>query len=334
MGKETGMARYIIKRILWIIPILLGVITIVFFISALTPGDPAASLLGSTATQEEIEAMHHTLGLDQPLIKRWFDYIVGIFTRLDFGTSYVTRQPVIKEILVYFPVTIKLALAATLLGVVLGIPLGVISSLKQYTWIDSAILVLSVLFISLPNFWLAMMLLKVFAVNLNWLPSFGLDRPSGWILPIICAGLQSMTQNIRITRSSMLEVMRQDYIRTARAKGQREGTIVTRHMLRNAMIPVATSIGSGLGNQLGGNMALESVFALPGLGNYIVKAITAINTPAMLGGILFVAIMFTLVNLCVDISYVLIDPRLKTRVTGRKLSKKAIKRMLTEQGAG
>ena len=327
------MARYIIKRILWILPILIGVITIVFFISALAPGDPAASLLGSTATQEEIDAMHHTLGLDQPLIKRWFDYIVAVFTRFDFGTSYVTRQPVLNDILVYFPVTVKLALAATLMGVVFGIPLGVLSALKQYTWIDSVILVMSVLFISLPNFWLAMMLLKVFAVKLSWVPSFGLDRPAGWILPILCAGLQSMTQNIRITRSSMLEVMRQDYIRTARAKGQKEGKIVTKHMLRNAMIPVATSIGSGLGNQLGGNMALESVFALPGLGNYIVKAITAINTPAMLGGILFVAIVFTLVNLCVDLSYVAIDPRLKTRVTGKKLSKKEMKKMLAEQGA-
>ena len=142
-----------------------------------------------------------------------------------------------------------------------------------------------------------------------------------------------MTQIIRITRSSMLEVMRQDYIRTARAKGQKEGVIVTRHMLRNAMIPVATSIGSSLGNSLGGNMALESVFALPGLGNYVVRAISAINTPAMLGGILFIAIMFTLVNLLVDLAYVLIDPRLKSRVTGKKLSKRTIKKMLAEQEA-
>lgn len=326
------MGRYIIKRILWIIPIMLGVITIVFFISSLTPGDPAASLLGSTATQEEIDAMHQTLGLDQPLIKRWFDYIVGIVTRFDFGTSYQTRQPVIDEVLAHFPVTLTLALAATAVGVLLGVPLGVLSALKQYTWIDSVILVLSVLLISVPNFWLAMMLLNIFAVNLHWLPSFGIGTPSGWILPIIVAGLQSMTQNIRITRSSMLEVIRQDYIRTARAKGQREKNIVTKHMLRNAMIPVATSIGSGLGNQLGGNMALETVFSLPGVGNYIVKAITAINTPAMLGGILFVALVFTLVNLVVDISYVIIDPRLKTRVTGKKISKRMIKKMLTEQG--
>ena len=327
------MARYTIKRILWIFPILIGVITIVFFISSVTPGDPAASLLGSTATAEEIEAMHHTLGLDQPLLKRWIDYIVGIFTHFDFGTSYATRQPVRNEILAFFPVTLKLAVFSTVLGVLCGIPLGVVSALKQYTWVDSVILVLSVLLISLPNFWLAMMLIKVFAVDLQWLPSFGLDSVRGWILPVIVAGLQSMTQIIRITRSSMLEVMRQDYIRTARAKGQKEGVIVTRHMLRNAMIPVATSIGSSLGNSLGGNMALESVFALPGLGYYIVKAITAINTPAMLGGILFIAIMFTIVNLLVDLSYVLIDPRLKSRVTGKKLSKRTIKKMLAEQEA-
>lgn len=325
------MGRYILKRILWIIPIMLGVITIIFCISSLTPGDPAASLLGSTATQEEIDAMHHTLGLDQPLIKQWFDYIVGIVTKFDFGTSYQTRQPVINEVLARFPVTLALALAATAIGVVLGIPLGVVSALKQYTWVDNVILVFSVLLISMPNFWLAMMLLNIFSVNLHWLPSFGISTPTGWILPIIVAGLQSMTQNIRITRSSMLEVMRQDYIRTARAKGQKEGVIVTRHMLRNAMIPVATSVGSGLGNQLGGNMALESVFSLPGVGNYIVKAITAINTPAMLGGILFVALVFTLVNLAVDIAYVIIDPRLKTRVTGKKIGKRALNKMLAEQ---
>ena len=277
--------------------------------------------------------MEHTLGLDQPIIKRWLDYIIDIVTRLDFGDSFVTRQPVRDEILALFPVTLQLAVYSTLLGILFGIPLGVISALKQYTWVDSVILVISVLMISLPNFWLAMMLIKVFAVDLQWLPSYGLSGISGWVLPVFVAALQSMTQITRITRSSMLEVMRQDYIRTARAKGQKEGVIVTRHMLRNAMIPVATSIGSSLGNALGGNMALESVFALPGLGNYVVKAITATNTPAMLGGILFIAIMFTIVNLLVDLSYVLIDPRLKSRVTGKKLSKRTIKKMLAEQEA-
>ena len=327
------MARYTIKRILWIIPILIGVITIVFFISAVTPGNPAASLLGPSATTEEIQEMEHVLGLDQPLIKRWVDYIIGIFTRFDFGTSYVTRQPVRDEIFAFFPVTLQLAIYSTLLGIAFGIPLGVVSALKQYTWVDSVILVVSVLMISLPNFWLAMMLIKVFAVDLKWLPSYGLDSILGWVLPVVVAGLQSMTQIIRITRSSMLEVMRQDYIRTARAKGQDERIIVTQHMLRNAMIPVATSIGSSLGNSLGGNMALASGFALPGLGNYVVRPITAINTPAMLGGILFIAIMFTIVNLLVDLSYVLIDPRLKSRVTGKKLSKRAIRKMLAEQEA-
>jgi len=325
------MERYIIKRILWIIPIMFGVITIIFIISSLTPGDPAASLLGATATQEEIDAMHHTLGLDQPLIKQWWDYIVGIVTRFDLGNSYQTRQPVINEVLARFPVTLILALLATVIGIVVGVPLGVLSALKQYTWVDNVVLVFSVLLISLPNFWLGMMLLNIFSVQLGWLPSYGITSLSGWVLPIMVAGLQSVTQNIRITRSSMLEVMRQDYIRTARAKGQTNKVIVTKHMLRNALIPVATSVGSGLGNQLGGNMALESVFSLPGVGNYIVKAITAVNTPSMLGGILFVALVFVLVNMAVDISYVIIDPRLKTRVTGKKMSKKELKKMLAKQ---
>lgn len=327
------MARYVVKRLLWLIPVIIGVITIVFMITALTPGDPVAQLLGKDATEEMRENMRHELGLDQPLVKRWFDYVVGIFTRFDFGLSYSTRQPIRGELLAHLPVTILLAAYGVAFGVVLGIPLGIVSSLKQYTWIDSVVLVFSVLMVSIPNFWLALMLLKVFAVDLQWLPSFGLTKMTGWVLPVIVAGLGQTTNITRITRSSMLEVMRQDYIRTVRAKGQKEGVIVKRHMLRNAMIPVITSVGSGLGNAIGGNMALETVFALPGLGNYVVKAISARNNPSMLGGILLISIMFTIINLLVDLAYVAIDPRLKTQLTKKRISRGKLRKMLKEQGA-
>ena len=327
------MTRYILKRLLWLIPVIIGVITIVFAITVLTPGDPAAALLDRNATQEQIAEVHHRLGLDRPVVERWFNYVVGVFTRFDFGTSYTTMQPVRDEVLAKLPYTLALAVVSTALAVLIGIPLGVWSALKQYTAVDGAVLFLSVLFVSMPNFWLSMLLISLFSVSLGLLPSFFVSGDmSGWIMPILVATIGSMAQFIRITRSSMLEVMRQDYIRTARAKGQKEGTIVLRHMLRNAMIPVATSIGSGLGNALGGNMTVEIVFALPGIGSYIVNAISTRNYPGMLGGILVTAILFTVVNLLVDIAYVIIDPRLKSQITGKKASRRQFNKLLQEQG--
>ena len=327
------MLRYIVKRLLWLIPVIVGVITIVFAITVLTPGDPAASLLDRNATQEQIAEVHHRLGLDKPVVERWFDYVVGVFTRFDFGTSYTTMQPVRDEVLSKLPYTLILAVVSTGLAVLIGIPLGVWSALKQYTAVDGGILFLAVFFVSMPNFWLSMLLISLFAVTLGLLPSFFVNGDlSGWILPIVVATIGSMAQFIRITRSSMLEVMRADYIRTARAKGQKESVIVIRHMMRNAMIPVATSIGSGLGNALGGNMTVEIVFSLPGIGSYIVNAISTRNYPGMLGGILVTAILFTVVNLLVDIAYVLIDPRLKSQITGKKASRRRFNQLLKERG--
>lgn len=326
------MVKYVLKRLLWLIPVIIGVITIVFAITVIMPGDPAASLLDQNATEEQIAEVHHRLGLDKPVIERWFNYEVGVFTRFDFGTSYFTWQPVRTEVMQKLPYTLFLAFASVALGCLLGIPLGIFAALKQYTFWDAATLFISVFFVAMPSFWLGMMLVSLFSVNLNLLPAFGVDDAKGWILPIAVCTIGSMAGTIRITRSSMLEVMRQDYIRTARAKGQKEGKIVTKHMLRNAMIPVATNVGSGLGNALGGNMTIEVVFALPGIGAYIVSAINQKDYPAMLGGILVTAIMFTLVNLLVDIAYVIIDPRLKSQITGKKASKRQFKKMLKEQG--
>ena len=327
------MGKYILKRLLWLIPVMIGVITIVFAITVFMPGDPEASLLDKNATAEQIAEVHHRLGLDKPVIVRWANYMKDVFTKFDFGTSYTTMQPVRNEVLAKLPYTLILAVSSTFFAFLLGVPLGILGALKQYTITDAAILFLSVLFVSMPNFWLAMMLITKFAVEMNVLPAFGVSTLSGWVLPIAVCTIGSMAGNIRITRSSMLEVMRQDYIRTARAKGQKEGTIVMRHMLRNAMIPVATSVGAGLGNALGGNMTIEVVFALPGIGNYVVSAINGKNYPGMLGGILVTALMFTLVNLLVDIAYVIIDPRLKSQVLGKKASKRQFKKLLAQQEA-
>lgn len=327
------MGKYILKRLLWLIPVMIGVITIVFAITVFMPGDPAASLLDKNATAEQIAEVHHRLGLDKPVLVRWANYVKDVFTKFDFGTSYTTMQPVRNEVMAKLPYTLILAVSSTFFAFILGVPLGILGALKQYTFVDAAILFLSVLLVSMPNFWLAMMLITKFAVQMNVLPAFGVSTLSGWVLPIAVCTIGSMAGNIRITRSSMLEVMRQDYIRTARAKGQKESTIVTRHMLRNAMIPVATSVGAGLGNALGGNMTIEVVFALPGIGNYVVSAINGKNYPGMLGGILVTALMFTLVNLMVDIAYVIIDPRLKSQVLGKKASKRQFKKLLAQQEA-
>ncbi len=327
------MGKYILKRLLWLIPVMLGVITIVFAITVLMPGDPAAALLDKNATAQQIADVHARLGLDKPVIVRWATYVKDVFTKFDFGTSYTTMQPVRDEVLAKLPYTLVLALISTLFAFLIGVPLGIWGALKQYSGVDAVILFLSVFFVSMPNFWLAMMLISEFAVKWRILPSYGVAQLSGWILPVIVCTIGSMAGNIRITRSSMLEVMRQDYIRTARAKGQSEAKIVTRHMLRNAMIPVVTSVGAGLANALGGNMAIEVVFAIPGIGNYVVSAINSKNYPGMLGGILVTALMFTLVNLLVDIAYVVIDPRLKSQVLGKKASKRQFKKMLAEQEA-
>lgn len=324
------MAKYILKRILWLIPVIIGVISIIFFIMQLMPGDVISAILGNQSTEAAREALRVELGLDQPVMVRWFNYVVGVFTRFDFGTSYISGQPIGREIAAHLPVTIIMAVSASLFGAIVGMPLGVLSALKQYTWVDSLILVLTVFVVSMPSFWLALMLIKVFAVNLQWLPAFGLKSLSGWVLPMFVNCLAPMGLITRITRSSLLEVMREDYVRTARAKGQVEKIIIVRHMLRNALIPVVTSIGAGLAGALGGNMAIEIIFALPGLGNYVMTSISNRNYTAMLGGILVTSIMFTVVNLIVDLIYVAIDPRLKTQMTGKKIGRRKSKQMMKE----
>ena len=311
---------------------LLGVIVVIFAITHFTPGEPAYTVLGATATEEDIAKWHAEVGLDKPFLVQLFTYIKNVVFHFDFGKSYVNGTSVIEAIAERLPISIKLGLVSTFISVLIGIPLGILAAVKQNSIYDYCATVVALFGSAMPNFWLAMMLITKFAVQMNALPAFGVSDPKGWILPIVVCTIGSMAGNIRITRSSMLEVMRQDYIRTARAKGQNESKIVTRHMLRNAMIPVATSVGAGLGNALGGNMAIEVVFSLPGIGNYVITAINAKNYPGMLGGILVTALMFTLVNLLVDLAYVVIDPRLKSQVLGKKASKRQFKKLLAEQG--
>lgn len=311
------MLKFVIKRVLFLIPIMLGVMVIVFAIRAITPGNPVDQLLSEDATEEQRQELTAELGLDQPLPVQFVRYVGDALTG-DLGTSYTTKQPVLSELMTRLPVSLIVCFGAVLIGVILGIPLGTISAIKQYSWTDSIVRVLSMVFAATPAFCLGLVLIMVFSVELHWLPSVGLSGPASFVLPMATVGLSSLAQYTRITRSSMLEVIRQDYIRTARAKGQSEMTITTRHALRNAFIPIMAQIGNQVGHQLGGALIVETVFGMPGVGKYIGDAITARNFPAIQGGVLFLAFIFTIVNLLVDLSFIFINPRLKSSILNSK----------------
>lgn len=293
------------------VPVLLGVTFIVFSLLYITPGDPAEMLLGQDATPESVRQLRGELGLDRPFLVRFFKYVEGIVLRGDFGTSYRNNQPVVKMIMLRFPNTLLLAVASAVLAVFLGLLLGVVSAIKQYSLFDNIAMALALVGISMPNFWQGLLLMLLFSLRLGWLPVSGFTTWRHLILPALTVGTDSAAIIARMTRSSLLEVIRQDYIDTARAKGQKERVVILRHGLRNAMIPIITSIGLQFGGMLGGAVVTESVFSIPGLGKYMVDAIKVRDYPAVQGCVLFVAITFSIVNLIVDILYAAMDPRIK-----------------------
>ncbi|MDR2569244.1 MAG: ABC transporter permease [Oscillospiraceae bacterium] len=306
------MYKYIIKRLLMMIPILLGVTLVIFYMTYITPGDPAVMMLGEQATAESLEALREEMGLNDPFLLRYINYVIDV-AQGDFGTSHMTRRSVTDEIFARFPTTLSLAFYGTILSVLIGIPLGVLSATKQYTIFDSSATALGLLAVSIPNFWLGLMLILLFALNLGLLPPSGIETPAAWILPIVTLGTGSAALVMRITRSSMLEVIRQDYIRTARAKGQKESVIIWKHAMRNALLPVVTAVGLDFGMLLGGAILTETIYAIPGLGRYMVDSIRMRDFPIIQGGVLFLAFIFSMVNLFVDILYAYIDPRIKSQ---------------------
>ena len=312
------MLKFILKRILVTIPVLLGVTFIMFILMSLTEGDPAQMMLGDLATPEEIEALRDELGLNDPFLIRYFTYL-GNVIRGDLGTSFATREPVLTVVMARLPTTARLAFFSCLFAVIVGIPIGIISAIKQYSFIDSIARVLALLGIALPNFWLALMLMLFFSVFLGWLPPSGLYGPLHYIMPVMSISAVSVATFARMTRSSMLEVIRHDYISTARAKGQNETFVIFKHALPNAMIPIITVIGLQFAELLGGAVVNEQIFAIPGLGNLMVSAIRARDFPVVQGSVLIIAVMFCLLNLLIDLLYAFIDPRIKSQYTsGRK----------------
>lgn len=307
------MGKYIIKRLLTMIPVILGVTLIVYFIMSLAPGDPARSILGEQASIEQVEELREEMGLNDPIIVQYFRYIWNLLHG-DFGTSYASRIDVSTEIWSRFPNTVKLALTASLISIILALPLGIIAAVKQNTFFDSFSMFLAIIGISCPTFWFGLILILVFAVSLRWFPVTG--SPSsfkGIFLPALTLGFNSMASMARVTRSSMLEVIRQDYIRTARAKGVSNRNVILHHAVPNAMIPTVTVIGLRIGGLLAGSVICETVFSWPGIGRLLVQSITSRNTPVVLGCIIIFAICFSLVNLIVDILYAFIDPRIKSQ---------------------
>ena len=315
------MGRYVIKRLLLMIPVILGVTWLIFTIMYFTPGDPARIIMGADATEEEIWDMQEKLGLHQSYIVRFGNYLKQTFLKFDMGTSYINGRSVWEEISMRFPYTFICALISCLLSVVIGIPLGVFAAVNQFTWKDKAATTLTLFGVSIPNFWLALLLSIVFALKLGWLPPTGIGGPKYYILPCFSLSVGSIASLGRQTRSAMLEVIRQDYIVTARAKGQKERKVIYGHGLRNALIPVVTQVGGQFGFALGGAMICETCFAIPGIGTYMVSGIKNRDYPAVQGAVLYTSIIFSLMMLLVDLAYAFIDPRIRAQYQGQKKRK-------------
>lgn len=306
------MHKYIIRRLLLLIPVMLGVTFLVFTIMHFTPGDPAKLILGESAQPEQVEALREEMGLNEPFLVRYVKYIAKSITG-DFGRSYATKRPVFQEVFSRFPATLRLTTAAMLLAVLIGIPIGIISATKQYTITDSVTMILALIGVSMPVFWLGLMLILLFSVRWGILPSGGSETLKHLILPAFTLGISSAAIITRMTRSSMLEVIRQDYIRTARSKGVAEKVVINKHALKNALIPVVTVVGLQFGSLLGGAVLTESVFSWPGVGRLMVDSIRKKDTPMVLASVIFISVTFSFVNLFVDVLYAYIDPRIKSQ---------------------
>lgn len=304
------MLMFILRRLVQTIPVIFGVTIVVFIIMQLVPGDPAVLLAGEGATKETIEALRVQLGLHQPLYAQYLDYVTNIF-RGDFGTSLKNNQPVLDEILLRLPITLELAIFSTMITIVLGMAAGIISAVKPYSITDTVVMIIALLGISLPSFWFGLMLMYGFSVKLQIFPVAGWDSLAHIVLPAFTLGAGGAAIVARMTRSSMLEVIRQDYIRTARAKGVKERVIVYKHALRNALIPVITVVGLQFGALLGGTVLVESIFAINGLGRMIVDSIRMRDMPMVQGGVLVASLVFVAVNLLVDILYRFFNKRIE-----------------------
>jgi peptide/nickel transport system permease protein/oligopeptide transport system permease protein len=299
---------FIVRRLLLALPTLFGVLVVTFLLLRVAPGDPVEAMVGERADAETIARLRKELHLDEPLISQFGHYTAGVL-RGDLGNSYITQRPIIRDIRERFPKTLLLAGSAMLLATILGITLGVLSAQNPGGWFDRLGLGVAYLGIYFPVYWVGLILILVFAVILKWLPPSGYGGIKYLILPAFALGSRSIAFLGRMTRSAMLEVLGGDFVRTARAKGLRERVVVVRHALRNALIPIITVLGLDFGYYLTGSILTETIFSWPGLGRYVVNAITRRDLPAIQGSVLFLSVVFVLVNLLTDLAYAKADPR-------------------------
>lgn len=304
------MLRYLVQRIIQIVPVLLGVSIVVFAMLHMIPGDPAVIMAGEDASRETIQTIRESMGLDRPITVQ-FTVFLGRLLRGDLGKSIRTKLPVAQEITERYPYTATMAVLATVLASAVGIVAGVVAAVNRSSAIDTISMVIALLGVSTPSFWLGLMLMLVFALTLRWLPTVGASTPLHYIMPTLTLGAQSAGMIARMSRSAMLEVIRQDYVRTARAKGLSERVVIYHHALKNALIPIVTIVGLRFGGLLAGTVLVESVFNIPGIGRAMVDAVATRDYPMVQGTVLVVAASFVLVNTVVDLMYAFIDPRIR-----------------------
>lgn len=307
------MWKYVLKRVLWLLLVLVGTAFVIFTVMYFVPGDPADIALPATATFEERQAFREELGLNAPYMVQLGRYLYQTFIKFDLGTSWSYNVPVMQELFSRMPRTFMLSLITIFLGAAIGIPLGIFAALHQNRWQDHTLMVLAMVGVSMPEFWLALMLVIAFCLKLQWLPAFGIGSVANWVLPVITGTVAGMAKNARQMRSSTLETIRSDYISTARAKGVPEGRVIYRHMLPNALIPIINIIGSQFGKSIGGTVVLESVFTFPGVGLFLLNSINTRDLPSIRSSVLVLAFFTAVVMLVVDIIYAYIDPRIKAQ---------------------
>ncbi len=321
------MLRYTVRRLLLLVPVILGAAVIAFTLLHFIPGDPAVALLGQNVTPAELERFRHLLGLDRPILVQLGLYLWRV-VHADFGESITLHTPVVRLIVSTLPATLELATASLLLAIGLGVPMGLLAARRRGGLLDTGTMVVAQLGVSMPVFWLGVLLILLFAVKLDWLPSFGRGAPllsaviSGspgtladsavhLLLPAVTLAFFNLALLSRLTRWAVLEVLEEDYVRTARAKGQRERVVLYHHALRNALLPIVTIIGLQFGNALGGAVVTETIYGWPGMGRLVVQAIGQRDFPVVQGAVLVLALLFSLVNVVVDLAYALVDPRIR-----------------------
>ena len=306
------MWKFIAKRLVAMVPVLLGVTLVIYLILNMAPGDPAKVILGEQATPEQIAELREEMGLNDPVLVQYARYIFNL-VQGDMGESYNSGLKCNVEIFARFPNTLRLTICAISLAVILALPIGILAAVKQNSLFDGASMFIALIGLSMPVFWLGLLLILFFSLRLGWFPSSGADGWKSLVLPTITLGFQQMASIARVTRSSMLEVIRADYIRTARAKGVAESKVITKHALKNALIPTVTVVGLQFGGMLGGSVMTESVYAWPGVGRLMVQSINKRDIPMVLGCVIMFSLTSSVVNLLVDVLYGFIDPRIKSQ---------------------